>query len=408
MPEKRGPVFFECVMALAVAIFLVAGIDFFTNVMPPKWDTVEYMDMARSGIFGNDHLMAPFAYRPGMPLLARLVSDVAAIPLEDGFLWITRCSAIAFLFLCFLLSRCFTHSAVRAMGPVLLISLSAMHVKVPLFAPTAVDVAAYPLMVLAFLFFIRGRLWGCFWTACIGLFFKEFLAIPLFLALWRMILDHRKEPPGRNRLMLSLAILLALSVILTPRLFLHVAGTVQEIDPQHRPRSLGRLVLNPLNPLRNVNILLDLCSYWLPCLLLATSQRMREVREFLRPLEKFVIGFLALNLLLVMYGGTNILIFISYSAPIQIMILAIWAEKERHPVEWIIALMCMGLYNRVFSAIPLPDENFAAFIDFYEGWGSRVNLSTLKHFLEIAMYLGVMWGARSILRRHTKTVLPQE
>jgi hypothetical protein len=265
-----------------------------------------------------------------------------------------------------------------------------------------VDVAAFPIMVLAVWAFVKRRLWLCFWISVLGLFFKEFLAIPLLLVLLELAWVYRENPHHKSLLILCLGVVLTLGVILLPRLGLHVIATYQEIDPVHRPRSLGRLILDPLNVRRDINIVLDTFSYWLPSLLLLTWDRWRGVRRSLMPQKTFILGFLALNFLLVMYGGTNILIFMSYSVPVQLMVLGILLGMEIPPAEWILALICLLLYNRTFSSIPLPDKNFDAFIDFYEGWASRVNLSTLRHFLEMALYLLAMGGLRHFLRKRAR------
>jgi len=406
-PAGKSVRIFEGLLALAVAVLIVAGIAFFTNSMAPKWDSDSYMDMARLGVFGNDHLVAPFAYSPGMPYLVHVVSGIFSISLEQGFVWVTRFAAVLFLFAAFLLVRCFTPSTGKAMLPMLFVGISCMHVKVPLFCPAAVDVAAFPIMVLAVWAFVKRRLWFCFWVSILGLFFKEFLAIPLLLTLLELAWVYQGSPNRKSLLLLGSGTLLALGAILVPRLGLHVVATYQEIDPVHRPRSLGRLILDPLNVRRDINIVLDAFSYWLPSLLLLTPDRWRNVRQSLMLQKTFILGFLALNFLLVMYGGTNILIFMSYSVPVQLMVLGILLGMKIHPAEWALALICLLLYNRTFWAIPLPDKNFDAFIDFYEGWASRVNLSTLRHFLEIALYLLAMGGLRHYLRKRTPHTLTQ-
>ena len=57
-----------------VAIVLVIIINRFTNTMPPINDAIYYVNMGEEGIIGNDDLVAPFAYRPGVPILSKIIS----------------------------------------------------------------------------------------------------------------------------------------------------------------------------------------------------------------------------------------------------------------------------------------------------------------------------------------------
>jgi hypothetical protein len=279
------------------------------------------------------------------------------------------------------------------------VAATVMPVKFALFVPTSVDVAAYPLMVLAVWAYLSGRTALSLWISAAGLFFKEFLAIPLLLALADYARAWRRERTTRALWTLAGAAALALSVILIPRLGLSVVATHQEIDPLNNLRSLSRLVVNPLNMARNLNIVLCLTAFWLPVLLLLTRQRVRTLLRDLAPWRNYLAGFIALDLLLTMYGGTNIFTFVSYAIPLQILVLARLTAgqgKGPHPGEWLLALACTVIYNRMFGTIPFPDDGFDAYIDYYSGWSDRVNLATLYRFLEMALYLCIMIGARRL------------
>jgi hypothetical protein len=393
----------EIAGGLILAVFLTALVDGFTGLMPPKWDPEVYTDMARNGVLHNDHLVAPYAYRPAMPLLAGALARALDAPLSAAFLWITRSAVAALLFAAFLLARRFAGSAPRAVLPVLFAATAVMPVKFALFVPASVDAAAYPLMVLAVWAFASGRTGLSLWISALGLFFKEFLAIPLVLSIAEYARAWRRTRTPRALRAFAGAIVLGLAAILIPRLGLTVIQSQQEIDPLNNIRSLSRLVANPLNLGRDLNIALCLLAFWLPVLLLATRARIDALKRDLAPLRHYLAGFMALNLLLVMYGGTNLLTFVSYAIPLQILVLARFAAGGPHaprPVEWVLALACTAAYNRVFGTIPLPDDGFDAYIDYYSGWSDRVNLSTLRRFLEIAVYLGVMQIGRRLASRN--------
>ena len=53
--------------ASLIAILLVCMIAARTKSMPPRYEALQYVDMARSGVVGNPNVIAPMAYRPGMP-----------------------------------------------------------------------------------------------------------------------------------------------------------------------------------------------------------------------------------------------------------------------------------------------------------------------------------------------------
>jgi hypothetical protein len=394
--------------ALLLAISLTALVDAFTAVMPPRWDPESYTDMARNGLLGNDKLVAPFAYRPGVPLLAGALSRHLDISVDDAFLWITRCAIIGLLFATFLLARRFAGDRpeegsgdVRALIPVFFAAAAVMPVKFSLFVPTSIDSTAYFLIVLAVWAHTGGHRTLAFWISALGLFFKEFLAIPLLLSLVKYHRAWKRSGSRRALWTFGGAVAVSLAVILVPRLGLPVVET-------HNIHSLSRLIANPLNMLRNLNIVLDLLAFWLPVLLLLTRPRLRSVWNGLAAWRGYLGAFLALDLLLVMYGGTNLMTFVSYMIPVQIIVLARLASAAREnpgPGEWLLALCFTVACNRVFGTIPFPDDGFDAYIDYYAGWSSRVNLATLARFGEIAFYLAAMRVARRFVFSRTKPPL---
>ncbi len=112
-------------------------------------------------------------------------------------------------------------------------------------------------------------------------------------------------------------------------------------------------------------------------------------------------------LLLSLYGGANIPIFLSYAVPVQIALLA---SLLGYPISrWEIAWMFVALilFNRTLLPIPVPQDNyytftssFNAMLDFYAGWGSRINTTTLARFGELCAYLAIANGIRfGLVRR---------
>jgi hypothetical protein len=189
-----------------------------------------------------------------------------------------------------------------------------------------------------------------------------------------------------------------MSVILIPRLYIPVQGSYQEIDPIDNFRTLKRLWNYLLNEPKNINTLYAIMSYWLPSLLLLTSDRFKSIWYELRNFKGFILIYLSLNLLLTVYGGTNLLVFVSYSVAVQIVILSLLIKHGIHPIELVFMLMVMLIYNKILLNIPLPQENFDAYIDFYGGWSSRVNIMTVVRFLEMLIFILMSKGLRVIIQ----------
>jgi hypothetical protein len=390
----------EYIHAIFIAILLVVLIDLFTNTIPPHWDALNYLDMARSGILGNDNLVAPFAYRPGMPFLSRAMSELFSVPIEQGFQIIAYIAAVGLLMSTFMLARCFTDDFGQAIIPVVIIGLLFVHIKVPLFFYTFVDISAYPLIVIAFWALVKKRYVLCLMVSSIGLLFKEFLVIPLLLLIVQFTRLYWHDRSRRNLFYLLITISIGASVILIPRLCIPVQDSYQEIDPINKPRTLAKLLDNPLDELRNINIFYAMMSYWLPSLLLLTTDRFKTIWFELEELKELMAIYLGVDLLLTMYGGSNLPIFVAYSVPVQIVILAILLKHGVHLIELVFMLVAMLMYNKILLNIPLPEKSFNVYIDFYGGYASRVNITTVVRFIEMFMYILISKGLRTIIHIH--------
>ena len=70
----------------------------------------------------------------------------------------------------------------------------------------------------------------------------------------------------RRELLCAVIVISATTLaIVLPRYLLTVARSYQEIDPLNNPDSLRKLVSIPLNMKRDLNLLLAVCGYGLPC-----------------------------------------------------------------------------------------------------------------------------------------------
>lgn len=322
-----------------------------------------------------------------MPLASRAVASVLSVSIENGFRIVGWISAISLLIAIFTLSRCFTENGLHALAPMVILGLSATHIKFPLFCYTFVDVAAYPLIVLAFWALVTNRPNLCLAISSIGVFFKEFLAIPLVLVILQTGLTYWRSRSRRDFLRFAVAAGIGMSVVLIPRLCIPVNDTVQFLDPLNRPRSLWNLFA-PLDEFRVFNVMYAAAGYWLPTLLLLTRARFNRAWADLRGFRLRVMAiYLFLVLLLTMYGGTNISIFVSYSVAVQVIVLALFFRYGVSLVEVAYVIVVMLLYNKIALHIPQPRDAFDAYIDFYGGWSSRVTLPTLMRSIELVVYI---------------------
>jgi hypothetical protein len=367
-------------------VWLVAAT---TSQMQPGWDVGYYVDMARHGVLGNPRLAAPFAYRPGLPLVWAGAARILGLPLDDTIYVVAWVCAVAGLVLAFLLARTVSSSPRDALLATAVTGLSATHVKFPLYYYALVDVAGYVLMIASLLALARGRRRLALGLGYVGLAFKEFLIVPIVLV---AAAEVRRRRPIRRGLLASASILaVAAALVTAPRLLIHVALSYQEIDPLNAPGTLNRLFLNPLDLKRDLNLVLSVLSYCLPLLLLASPRRLRAALGVLGPWRLLLAIYVGIVLVLALYGGTNLLVFVSYAVAAQVMLLALLGRGV-HWSELVLVLVAVAAYNRLLLDFPDPRWDVGAYLDFFPGWwDSRVNAATSQRFMECGAWVACAW-----------------
>jgi hypothetical protein len=324
-----------------------------------------------------------------MPWLVRGVSAVTGASIVQGFRGVGFASAVLLLGLTVFWARRRIGFTAPAAFVAVCVGFAFTHVKFPLYFSTLVDVAAYPILVLALWLGLSRRYTASLLAACVGLLFKEFLIIPVALLVYRMHTDQGLRPHAR-RTREVLAVSLALAVVLLPRLAVPVVASFQEVDPLHDPRSLQNLLADPLSWRRHVNIVYAWTGYWLPVLLLCTQERVRTAWRSLEGIR----GWLALHLFLVwlmtLYGGTNIFVFVSYAVGAQIVVLCALAAQRIPRRELALVLAALAVYNRIPWDIPDPALSFDRYIDFTGGWATRLPIESGLRILEMAGYVTAM------------------
>ena len=385
-PDRQTRVLLSVFLA---AVSLVAALSALTNRMPARWDVAYYLDMARNGLAGNHRLATPFAYRPVVPLTIFAISRALHTDPETTFHAATHVIAVILLVLMFYWTRSFGGSERAAWCGMLALGLNFVVIRYHLFTGAMIDIYAFVIVLLAFWGVLRRRFYPVLLLCAAGLFLKEFMIVPLLAQAAVLVRETPRERWRSLLLPLGLsAFAIAFYVILT-RATIHVVESFDHIDI-HRPETLRFLITHPLSPKRWFNIVYSYLSFWLPCLLLMTRVRWQLVRKHLAPYGPAIWFFAFFQLLLLMYGGNNIFIFVGYSLPIELLVIAVLVDRGR-PQRWELLLVfaVLVIFNRIGAHIPTYDEgDWEGLLDFYGGWGTEIRLRSLLRFVEICGYAG--------------------
>lgn len=378
------------------AAVIIGAFLLMTNREVPKFDMVHYVDMADHGILNNQKLIAPFAYRFAAPLFIGVLARVLGIDTITAF---RVCACIAsglFIISCYYLATSLGTAKRFAAAAAVAFALFVFIVKWNVFSGAMVDIYAYPILLLAFWAMLRGRVLLCILISGAGLIFKEFLLVPLLtqaaaITLHNGIGNWRKTI---GPLALAAAVLGVFFVL--PRALIHVTASFQNVDAINNPASLRNLVIYPSSWARNFNIVYSYLAFWLPVLLLLTWRRLKLVYEQWNGIAITIGLYMFFHFLLVMYGGTNLMIFVSYSVPVALLVLATVLQSGR--VEWwepILMLAVVFVFNRDWAQIPAY-KNVNEYLDFLGGYHMRVNISSYRRMLELLLWIAGFWTFRNL------------
>lgn len=385
----------EAVLVLFAAVAFVALVDLRTAETAPLWDGKWYYELAQEGLAARR--VSPFVFRPGMPFLSRWLAATGWLELEPSYKLVGRIAATLVL--------CFSYAGARTLGATLrssafvalVVGLGYHHVRFPLYFWSLVDVAGYAFLLLAFVALWRGWIVRAGLIAVLGLFFKEMLLIPWVVSLVEGALRARRRTAARAWLGPAAVALFGLAVFVLPRLFLRIDHSQQWIDPLHAPETLGRLWEAPRSPERWFTVAAAVLTYWLPTLLLVTRARLRAIMPVLREHRRSLGIYGGLLLVLVLYGGTNIAVFVSYSVAAQVLFLATLLRVCRvERWELLYTLGCLFFFQHFHRAIPDPHVQRESYLVFY-GLGDPA--TNTRRLAQASAWLAVMLGSRFLARR---------
>lgn len=432
---------------LAAALAAVALLDAITPSLAARgrgWDSEHYLDMAERGMAGNERLVAPFAYRPVGPLLARALAHALLVSVDGAFRALTWAGTAAQLGFAFALARLVAPAA-AAMVVAAAVALSLFNARFLLLDVYRPDALALPLALAATWAVLAGRPVLGALLAGPGLIVREFLLAPLAAALDALIRrprplhpatpprasdqgtraiprhedlaagdrardsaaaaprpDHESERELTRRQRLAtaaVALVLAAAATALPRVLIPVARDVAATSP-FRGDLLATLLATPLSLPRDLNLIFCVASYALPVLVLAGRGRLRGAWAALGERRRPLIVVAAVTLLLALYGGTDLPRFVAYLAGVQCVVLAAMLARGVARAEIAVMLAAVAIFNRLHVTV-LPAD-MEAMLDVYAGYGDRVNAATAWRIAELAAWVaavrlvrrGVEWRGR--------------
>jgi len=267
--------------------------------------------------------------------------------------------------------------------PVLAIALSLYNVRFLLFDVARPDHLAYPLMVVAMLAVFERRIVLALIVSCVGLFVREFLAIPLALLIAALLWDFWRTRDRSRLAWAGVVMLVTAACILVPRLVIPISVSGQYLDPFNQSSAdlLETLVRTPLSRRRWFNLLFNVASYTLPLWLLLTPARLRSLWRGLAGYRAALALYVALVLALAMYGGTDLWRCTTFLFVPLVIALAIVLRESVSWVETAYMLGAVAYYNKLHLEIP---NEIGAYLDFYGGYDIRINEATLARVIQLA------------------------
>jgi hypothetical protein len=392
--------------AIAVAALLVLALDFITPQAAPMYDSVHYLAVASSGLSAGAPLAAPYVYRFAAPMAVWMLHAVSGLPALTLFHLLALGAAWATLVLAYALSRAV--GAPHAQGVLIMAVLAAslFQVRFPLSEPAMVDIEAYPLIILAFLLLLRESYAWALCVSLLGMLFKEFLVIPCVLLVVVRGRDYLRQPSSRPLLWMLAAIIAAGAAVLLPRMLIPVHAAfgpnfrleLPGTDRTAYLTNLRSMLSNPLAPGQAVNLLLSLVSYLLPALMLATPGRIRNLCRRMGDSRLPVLVHTLLVVVLALLGGTNIMVFVTYLAPVLVVTLALLLRENPSRLELAVMAASVVLFNRVLAPLGTAGGDPLEGVAFYGGWWTVLDATTVHRFAEASGYVLlaalVRWGVQ--------------
>jgi hypothetical protein len=389
-------------LAIALAILVVVAIRLSTPLIQPMNDGMEYLKVAYRGLDPEAQLGAPFVYRFAVPLTVHAVSLLTGADSLVIFPVVVFIACVALLVAVYLVALLSGASREHAILILVLVASSVFVIRFPLYHPYSVDVEALLVAFGAFVFLLQRSYGLAAAVSLLGLLFKEFMLAPVLALIGLFFAQYLRDKSIRPLWWTLLVIVLALVVFLLPRLLIPITyGFGASLKIQARAPS-QTMYLSDLRTLLSwpprlgvpVNLLLALVSFWLPALMLMTRSRWRSVWQALESNRIVIVLWTVAVLALALVGGTNIMIFVTYSAPVLVLLLSLLMRGGISKPELVVTLVATVVFNRMIFATGAAGADLDLEIGFYGAFWWVLGSVTAWRFAEVAAWIVVAWMVR--------------
>jgi hypothetical protein len=237
-------------------------------------------------------------------------------------------------------------------------------------------------------------------TSVVGLFVREFCAIPAALLSFRLLLEFIRTRRPQPLIKAVGIVGIVFLVYWAPQKLIIVGRTDQLLNSD-----LSNLWNIVSNITRNFNILLGAAIYLLPLLALLTRERARRLWARLGDYRVDMALYMLIVAGLALVGGSDIDRFVVYLLVPLILALALLLDESIHPLEVVYALIATALYNRILA--PVPQQSLEEYLDFYIVWHDRTSPVMWLRAGELLLWLAGALALRRWLHIGTTRVEEQ-
>ncbi len=364
----------ETLIALAGAVLTLVLLGAVTNRLEPTWyfyDEQAYLKMSVEGLRSLKPVTAPFAYRPGVIVLAGTVARLAHVPPARAYAGIAAVALPLFLLCLYALARAYTPSRWRAAIATLIVALSYAATKRLIFNPISPDAIGLLFTAVACLLLVQRRFLLLALVTTVGVACREFVIVPALAAAIaeRGTVGWRAPRSLRPLLPLLGAVLAAVLV----RLLVRVDVSNQHLDPL--APSTWRRIFMVFDSRWLLNDVGALATFLWP--LACVRWRAAPAR-----LPSWVVSYGAVLFVATLVAGTNFVWFAAYFAPLLVVA---WVQKgpaRAYGLDLVLLALVMAV-NHTLEPIPSPRDfvNYVSYMSFYS---SNLDLHTGVRALVIA------------------------
>jgi hypothetical protein len=396
-----------------LAAVLVFALRLSTPLARLMTDGAEYLNLANLGLVPQAHLGAPFVYRFAVPLFVHVLGLVTGAPPVSVFPVVAFAACIVLLTGAYRVALIVDPSPANALVVMLLLACSLFVVRFPLYCPYDVDVEACIVSFAAFACILRRAYPAALAVSLVGLIFKEFLLAPLAVLTGMFVLHSIRERSAREFRWALLTFGLTFCFFFLPRLLIPVSGGYgtslhYKVDAPSRTLYLSELRMFlawPPNPDILINVVLSLVSFWLPGLMLLTPGRIRALRADPGFEWITVILWTATVLLLMSIGGTKVMVFAIYTAPVLVLIVSLLLRMNVHAAEVSAVVIGTAVFNRIMFSFGSAGGDPGTDIAFYGAYRGLTEVTAWR-FAEVIGWVLVAWVVRRLSRQSHPALIP--